>query len=158
MGDRDDVRSLMTGAAAMILVLLAWELHHHVVVAPVALPTLLFELAEVGLLVGFTVTCTLMILRVRVREMVVATGAMTSLYLLGEFYLGDKPATPWTLLVELLELGFLVGCALSLLASGAESGRAREGTYTMNAGCRALASPTLTRRPRTRRCASTRAS
>ena len=113
MGDRDDVRSLMTGAAAMILVLLAWELHHHVVVAPVALPTLLFELAEVGLLVGFTVTCTLMILRVRVREMVVATGAMTSLYLLGEFYLGDKPATPWTLLVELLELGFLVGCALA---------------------------------------------
>jgi hypothetical protein len=31
--------------------------------------------------------------------------------LVGEIYLGDKPATPWTLLVELLEVALLVGFA-----------------------------------------------
>ena len=63
-GDRDDGRWLMAGAAAMAAVLLAQELHHHVVVAPAALPTLLFELAEVVLLLGCTTICALLVRRV----------------------------------------------------------------------------------------------
>ena len=63
-GDRDDGRWLMAGAAAMAAVLLAQELHHHVVVAPAALPTMLFELAEVVLLLGCTTICALLVRRV----------------------------------------------------------------------------------------------
>lgn len=106
-------RWLMAMAIAMAMAVLAGELYHHVAVKPVALPTLLFELLEVLLLVGCTVTCTLLMMRVRVREMAAATVAMLAVLLAGELYLTAKPVALATLLFELLEVTLLVGGAIA---------------------------------------------
>ena len=55
MGDRANKRWLVIGVAIAIAVLLAEELYRHLIAKPVALPTLLFELVEVILLVGCAV-------------------------------------------------------------------------------------------------------
>jgi hypothetical protein len=108
----------MAMAIVMLAVVLAGELYRHLSVKPVALPTLLFELLEVVLLVGCTVTCMLLMLRVRVWEMAAATAAMLAVLLVGELYLGVKPAALPTLLIELLEVTLVVvgsiACALVL--------------------------------------------
>ena len=105
-------RQLMVTALAVLAVLLGGELYHHLSVKPVTLPTLLFELLEVVLLIGCTVTCTLLIQRVRALEMAAATAVMLALLLTGELYLG---VTPPMLLLELLEVVLLVGGASALV-------------------------------------------
>ena len=49
------------------------------------------------------------------RAMLVASIAMPVLLLAGEAYLGDKPATASSLLIEVVELALLIGCVLALL-------------------------------------------
>jgi len=107
-------RRLIAMAIALLAVVLAGEAYHHGSLKPVTLPTLLFELLEVVLMVGCTVACTLMILQVRVREMVAALAAMLVILLAGELYLGVKPLTPPMLLVELLEVALVVGISTAL--------------------------------------------
>jgi hypothetical protein len=104
-------RPLIAVAMAVLGVVLAAELYHQLGARP-ALPILLFELLEVVLLVGCTVSSTLLILRVRVRAMAAATAAMLAVLLVGELFLGDRPALP-TLLVELLEVILVVGGSIA---------------------------------------------
>lgn len=99
----------------MIALLLAGELHRHLSVAPVSVPVLLFELAEELLLIGAAVAIALLVRRVRRRAMLVVSGAILPLFLVGEAYLGDKPATLGLLMVESVELALLIGCVLALL-------------------------------------------
>jgi hypothetical protein len=54
-------RQLTTLTAAMLVLLLAGELHHHLSVKTVVLPRLFFELAELVLLLGCMVAGTLLI-------------------------------------------------------------------------------------------------
>ena len=115
MADSTNRRWLVTAIAGMIALLLAGELYRHLIVAPVSLPVLLFELAEELLLVGCAVACALLVQRVRMRAMLVASIAMLALLLAGEAYLGDKPATASSLLIEVVELALLIGCVLALL-------------------------------------------
>lgn len=98
--------ALVLGMLALVLV---GEAHHYSSIEPVALPTLLFELLEVVLLVG----CALSILRVRAREMVAAAVVMLAVLLAGELYLGADVVTPPMLLVELLEVALLAGSAVA---------------------------------------------
>lgn len=102
--------ALVLGMLALVLV---GEAHHYSSIEPVALPTLLFELLEVVLLVGCAVACTLSILRVRAREMVAAAVVMLAVLLAGELYLGADVVTPPMLLVELLEVALLAGSAVA---------------------------------------------
>ena len=131
MGDRADKRWLVIGVAILMAVLLAEELYRHLIVRPVALPTLLFELVEVILLVGCAVAGTLMIQRVRAQEMAVAMAAMLVALLVGELYLGERTATQWTLLLELVEVVLLVGCAVACATLA--SCRGRHGPKGMDA-------------------------
>ena len=105
----------MSAIAGMIALLLAGELYRYLIVAPVSPPVLLFELAEELLLVGCAVACALLVQRVRMRAMLVASNALLALLLAGEAYLGDRPATAGSLLVEVVELAPLIGCVLALL-------------------------------------------
>src|SRR5262245_42652880 len=115
---RDWTRPVIAIAIAMLAVVLAAELYPHLSVKPLAPRTLLFELLEMVFLVGCTVACMLLILRVRVREMAAATAAMLGVLLAGELYVRVKPVTAQTLLLELLEVALLVGgsIAFGLLA------------------------------------------
>jgi hypothetical protein len=106
-------RWLIGMTIAMLLAIWAGELYHHLVIGRVALPKLMFELLEVVLLVGCATACTLLVLRVRVREMATAAAAMLAVLLVGEAYLGVAPVTPSVLLVELLEVGLLVGGSIA---------------------------------------------
>lgn len=63
---------LMAVAAAMLVLLLAGELYHHLSVKPVVLPRLLFELTKIVLLSGCAVAGTLLIFRVRAPQMAMA--------------------------------------------------------------------------------------
>jgi hypothetical protein len=38
---------------------------------------------------------------------------MVALLLIGHWYIGDKPAAPWTLLFELIKLLLLLGCTVT---------------------------------------------
>ena len=91
MADSIDRRWLVTAIAGMIALLLAGELY--LIVAPVSLPVLLFELAEEVLLVACAVACALLVRRVRTRARLAALIAMLVSLLTGEVYLGDEPAT-----------------------------------------------------------------
>lgn len=115
MGDWSALRErrLVAMVAAALAVVLAVDAYHHLTLEPVTLPTLLFELLEILLLVGCAVTCTLLILRVRVPEMLVATATMLAVLLAGELYLGVEPVTPPMLLAELLEAALVVGSAIA---------------------------------------------
>ena len=115
MAHSTDRRWLVTAMAGMIALLLAGELYRHLIVAPVPLPVLLFELAEELLLVGCAVACALLVQRVHMRAMLVALIAMLVSLLAGEAYLGDEPATAGSLLFEVVELALLIGCVLALL-------------------------------------------
>ena len=115
MADCADRRWLATATAGMIALLLAGEIYRHLIVAPVPLQVLLFELAEELLLVVGAVACALLVRRVRMRAMLVALIAMLALLLAGEAYLGDEPATANSLLFEVVELALLIGCVLALL-------------------------------------------
>jgi hypothetical protein len=106
-------RQLMAMAAAMLVLLLAGELYHHLSVKPVVLPRLLSELAELILLFGCTVAGTLLIFQVWVSQMAMATAVMVALLLVGDSYLSDKPASPWTILLELLKVFALLGCTVT---------------------------------------------
>jgi hypothetical protein len=79
------------------------------------LPTLLFELLEVVLLVGCATTCILLILRIRIWDMAAAAAAMVAILLVGEAFVGVKPVTPSVLLVELLETALLVGSSIAVV-------------------------------------------
>ena len=83
---------------------LAWELYEHLMVKPVALPILVFEVVEVFLLVCIAASCIFVVDGVRVGEMAAAAATLIVLLLVGELYLGDKPATSWTPLLQLLEV------------------------------------------------------
>ena len=115
MAHSTDRRWLVKATAGMIALLLAGELYRHLIVAPVPLPVLLFELAEELLLVACAVACALLLRRVRTCAMLLALIAMLVLLLAGEAYLGDEPATAGTLLFEVVELALLIGCVLALL-------------------------------------------
>ena len=115
MSESTNRRWLVTTIAGMIALLLGGELYRHLIVVPVPLPVLLFELAEELLLVVGAVACALLVRRVRVRAMLVALIAMLALLLAGEAHLGDKPATASSLLIEVVELALLIGCVLALL-------------------------------------------
>ena len=104
---------LVAVVAAALAVALGGELYHHLSVKPVALPTLLFEVLEVVLLVGCVVTGTLVVLHVRVPQMVVAAAAMLAVLLTGELYLGVGPIALRTLLLEVLEVILVVGGAIA---------------------------------------------
>jgi hypothetical protein len=106
-------RQLATLTAAMLVLLVAGELHHHLSVRTVVLPRLFFELAELVLLLGCMVAGTLLIFRVRVRKAATAIAGMVALLLIGHWYIGDRPAAPWTLLFELIKLLFLLGCTVT---------------------------------------------
>jgi hypothetical protein len=114
-------RRLIALVGVLLAALLAAELYRQLSIRPVRLPTLLFELLEIVLLVGCTVSGTLLILRVRAREMAAATAAMLALLLAGELYLSARPVTTPMLLFELLEAALLVGgaiaCALLIRAT-----------------------------------------
>jgi hypothetical protein len=109
-------RRLLAMAVTILAVVLAVELYHHLGVTPVT-STLLFELLEVVLLAGCTVTCTLAILRVRVPEMAMATTLMLTVLLAGELFLGGEPVALRVLLVELLEVVLVVGGSTALVLS-----------------------------------------
>ena len=104
MGNRADKGGLVTIFGAMIAVALAWDLYEHLMIKPVALPILLFEVVEVFLLVCIAASCIFVVDGVRVGEMAAAAATLIVLLLVGELYLGDKPATSWTLLLQLLEV------------------------------------------------------
>jgi hypothetical protein len=87
-------RQLTTLTAAMLVLLLAGELYHHLSVKTVVLPRLFFELAELILLLGCMVAGTLLIFRVRMRKAATAIAGMVALLLIGHWYIGDKPAAP----------------------------------------------------------------
>jgi hypothetical protein len=106
-------RQLMAMVAVMLVLLLAGELYHHLIVKPVVLPRLLFELAEKVFLLSCTIAGTLLIFRVRAPQMAMTTAVMVALLLVGNWYLGDKPASPWTLLLELLKVVSLLGCTVA---------------------------------------------
>ena len=130
MSDRAGTRGPATAMVVMLTGALTWELYHHLSVKRVPLPMLLFELLEVVLLVGCTLTCTLLVLRVRMRAMVAATAGMLAVLLTGELYLAVAPVTPPMLFFELLEVVLLVGasivCALLVRpAAGSDQGRVR---------------------------------
>jgi hypothetical protein len=104
----------MAMTIACFLAIWAAELYHHLHLRPVALPTLLFELLEVVLLVGCATTCILLILRIRIWDMAAAAAAMVAILLVGEAFVGVKPVTPSVLLVELLETALLVGSSIAV--------------------------------------------
>jgi hypothetical protein len=118
---------LMAVAAAMLVLLLAGELYHHLSVKPVVLPRLLFELTKIVLLSGCAVAGTLLIFRVRAPQMAMAAAIMVALLLVGDWYLGDKPASPWTLLLELLKVATLLGCTVTCTLLVRRAGTPREG-------------------------------
>ena len=66
MGNRADKGGLVTIFGAMIAVALAWELYEHLMVKPVALPILLFEVVEVFLLACIAASCIFVVDGVRV--------------------------------------------------------------------------------------------
>jgi hypothetical protein len=107
-------RRLMATTIACFLAIWAAELYNHLHLRPVALPTLLFELLEVVLLVGCATTCILLILRIRIWDMAAAAAAMVAILLVGEAFVGVKPVTPSVLLVELLETALLVGSSIAV--------------------------------------------
>jgi hypothetical protein len=114
MSDRTAKWGLLVALAAAALVgALGGEWYHHLSVKPVALPTLLFEVLEVVLVVGCVVIGTLVVLHVRVPEMVVAAAAMLAVLLTGELYLGVGPIALRTLLLEVLEVILVVGGAIA---------------------------------------------
>ena len=100
-------------AIAMLVLAVSVELVHRLSAKPVALPLLLFELFEVLLLVGCGISCTLLIMRVRVSEMVAATTAMVLVLLGGEIYFADGLATLPILLEELIEVALMVGATIA---------------------------------------------
>lgn len=104
---------LVSLAATALAVALGGEFYHHLSGKPVALPTLLFELLEVVLLVGCVVTGTLIVTHVRVPQMVVAGAAMLAVLLTGELFLGVGPIVLRTVLLELLEVILVVGGAIA---------------------------------------------
>jgi hypothetical protein len=106
-------RWLIATTVAMLMAIWAGELYHHLSIGPVALPKLLFELFEVVLSVGCATAGTLLVLRVRMREMAAGGVAMLALLLVGEAYLGVAPVTPSVLLVEALEVALLVGGSIA---------------------------------------------
>lgn len=98
---------------AMLVFAVAAELFHHLSAGPVVLPSLLFELFEVILLVGCGFSCTLLIIRVRRPEMAAATAAMLLVLLGGELYLADRLAMLSTLLEELVEVALMIGATIA---------------------------------------------
>ena len=104
MGNRAEKGGLVTIFGAMIAVALAWNLYEDLMIKPVALPILLFEVVEVFLLAGIAASCICVVDGVRLGEMAAAAATLVVLLLVGELYLGNKPATSWTLLLQLLEV------------------------------------------------------
>ena len=81
MGNRADKGGLVTIFGTMIEVALAWELYEHLMVKPVALPILLFEVVEVFLLVCIAASCIFVVDGVRVGEMAAAAASSSGVAL-----------------------------------------------------------------------------
>ena len=82
---------------------------------------------------------TLLIFRVRAPQMAIAAAIMVALLLVGDWYLAAiKPASPRTLLLELLKVATLLGCTGHLHPSGAAGGDPTRRARTMTAGDRVL--------------------
>ena len=116
MSDCTHRRWLILGLVSMIALLFGGEIYRHLIDMPAPLSVLLFKLGEKLLLIGGGVSCVFLAHRGRMRAMSMNASAFVVLLLAGEMYLGDKPATAGSLLIEVTKLGLLIGCVVAFLA------------------------------------------